>query len=63
MKSPLALACDLHEIADWLGSARTAKEVSDWGDEVVDRVLTWRIDAADTASRLAIREMENDQVQ
>ena len=40
MKSPLALACDLHEIADWLGSARTAKEVSDWGDEVVDRVLT-----------------------
>ena len=62
MKSPLALACDLHEIADWLGSARTAKEVSDWGDEVLRRVVEWKDDVADTSSRLATREMENGSV-
>ena len=56
MKSPLALACDLHEIADRMQRAQTAAEVNAISDLVVE---PWLVDAADTASRLATREMEH----
>ena len=56
MKSPLELACDLADIADRMQSAQTAAEVDAIAQLVID---PWRIDAADTASRLATREMEH----
>ena len=59
MKTPLELALDLHEIADRMQRAQTAAEVNAISDLVVE---PWLVDAADTASRLATREMENGSV-
>ena len=57
MKSPFELACDLREIAGQMQQAQTAAEVDAIAQTVID---PWRIDAADTASRLTTREMEHD---